>query len=175
MGYLNAADAARYSPVIQQAVCAWVSRADIVGGWVSRDGHRYDFGVVLTEPVPAPEHMRMIPGYFLGVRDVPAGRAEELPGLLLGRHYTEYTELVRELKRTGHTRFLLVALINLVEAESQATGYEVAPWYYKEYAVTSRKLKEPDQELAILRRYVRLTGHNEGELVDRLRKLEANG
>ena len=96
-----------------------------------------------------------------------------------GRHYTTYVDQVRELKRAG--RFdeldtLLLELVDATEAEHRAEDWGVAPRYYEELAKLYRKLKMPDKELAILRRFAD-QGHAPGattpKLLERLESLEA--
>lgn len=57
-------------------------------------------------------------------------KSSEKPGYYLGRHYTEYVETVKELKRASEyekAEQLLLALIEAVEAESIAQNWGVAP------------------------------------------------
>ncbi len=73
-----------------------------------------------------------------------------------GRHYTEWVEEVKELKRSGDTAAaeeLLHHLVDAVEAESKAQQFRPAPWYYEQLAILARKRKDYDAEVAILERY----------------------
>jgi hypothetical protein len=77
-------------------------------------------------------------------------------GLLRGRHYTEYVEAVKDLKRGGDdvaAEHLLLELVDATEAEARAQGWGVAPWYYEQLAVLYRKRRESGREIAILERY----------------------
>src|SRR5687767_984356 len=56
------------------------------------------------------------------------------PGSWNGRHYTEYVETVKILKREGRLNEALTLLEHLVDAteqEADAMNWGVAPWYYE--------------------------------------------
>ena len=77
-----------------------------------------------------------------------------------GKHFTEYVERVKQLKREGqHNKAtkLLHKLVAATEAESEDTKNPsgVAPWYYEQLALIYRKEKRYDDEVAILERYDR--------------------
>ncbi len=78
------------------------------------------------------------------------------PGYYKGRHFTEYVDEVRNLKRAGRLEAaarLLLNLLKATEAESRATGDGVAPWYYEHLAIVYRKLKDPVNEKRLLLRF----------------------
>ncbi len=80
------------------------------------------------------------------------------PGYFQGKHYTEYVEVVKDLKRANEyekAEKLLLILIKAVEAESRANKYVPASWYYEQLAVIYRKQKLYDKEIAILEQYNR--------------------
>lgn len=80
----------------------------------------------------------------------------ERPGYYKGRHFTEYVDEVRSLKRAGRLEEgarLLLNLIKATEAESRATGDGVAPWYYEHLAIVYRKQKDPANEKRLLLRF----------------------
>lgn len=77
-------------------------------------------------------------------------------GYYKGRHFTEYVDEVRSLKRAGELDAAARLLLNLVkatEAESRATGDGVAPWYYEHLAIVYRKQKDPVNEKRLLMRF----------------------
>jgi hypothetical protein len=77
-------------------------------------------------------------------------------GLVRGRHYTTFTDEVRQLKREGKTEAaerLLLELVAATEEEARAEGWGVAPWYYEQLAILYAKRQDSQQELAILERY----------------------
>ena len=83
-------------------------------------------------------------------------------GDVRGRHYTEWVETVKALKREGRldeAEALLLECCVATELEATRNRWPTpAPWYYSELAIIYRKRREPENELAILRRYVREAG-----------------
>jgi hypothetical protein len=97
-------------------------------------------------------------------------------GLVDGKHYTEYVELVNQLKRQGkldRAEALLLRLVAAVEEEAEAENWVVAPWYYEQLAIVYRKQKDETRELDILKRFASQTHGEADPLLDRLRKIEA--
>ena len=98
-------------------------------------------------------------------------------GLVNGRHYTEYVETIKELKRNNQypeAISLLLQCADAVEAEAIANHWGIAPWYYEQLAIIYRKQKDPINELKILDRYAKLPhpGNYSSELIERLGKLK---
>ncbi len=90
----------------------------------------------------------------LGLRS----EADDKPtaGRVRGRHYTDYVEDVKSLRRSGQDESaerLLLELVDATEEESRIRGTGVAPWYYEQLAIIYRKRKDPAAEVAILERY----------------------
>jgi len=83
-------------------------------------------------------------------------------GDVWGRHYTEWVETVKALKRENRldeAEALLLECCVATEIEAMRNRWPTpAPWYYSELATIYRKRKEPENELAILGRYVREAG-----------------
>jgi hypothetical protein len=100
-------------------------------------------------------------------------------GFVRGRHYTEYVEGVKALRRSGHeveAERLLLELVDATEAEARAEKWGVAPWYYEQLAISYRKQGNPQGEVDILERYARQTsapGSVPHELITRLEKAKA--
>lgn len=100
------------------------------------------------------------------------------PGAVRGRHYTEYAETVKELRRMGDVEaaeHLLLELVDATEAEARAqgAGWGVAPWYYEQLAILYRKQGSPEKEVAILERYAaqqHAPGVKPPQLIERLEK-----
>jgi hypothetical protein len=82
-------------------------------------------------------------------------RRENPLGLYQGRHYTEYIEDIRRLKKTDPAQAgeLLRALIDVIEAEAKARRWKPAPAYYEHLAILLRKRKDFGGEVAILERH----------------------
>lgn len=83
-------------------------------------------------------------------------------GQVDGKHYTDYIDTFKELKRSGkleEARKLLEKSIKAVEREtakfeSNDWNWPLAPAYYWELAIVYRKLKLYSQECSILERYI---------------------
>ena len=91
----------------------------------------------------------------------------------LGRHYVDWVEPVKELKRQGElaeAERVLLACVDAVEREFAVTGFGVAPWYYEQLAVIYRKQERYADEVAILDRYVQHPSARKEALADRLVK-----
>jgi HIRAN domain len=101
------------------------------------------------------------------------------PGLLRGKHFTDYVEKVKNLRRNGQAaeaEQLLLELIDATEAESKAKGLGVAPWYYEQLAVLYSKQGEKDREILILQRFAgqkHARGATPPRLLERLEKKKA--
>jgi hypothetical protein len=73
-----------------------------------------------------------------------------------GRHYTEWVEPVKQLKREGRLKeaeALLLECVDAVEAEASVEGSPVAPWYYEQLGVVYRKLGDQPASDAIAVRH----------------------
>ena len=96
-----------------------------------------------------------------------------------GRHYTEYVDVVEDLKRQNEldeAEKLLLSLVAATEAESRAKSWGVAPWYYEQLAIIYRQKQEPREELAILERFSKqqhAPGDKPAKLLERLEKVRA--
>lgn len=128
----------------------------------------------------------IVVGYLIWkVRESSAGagdaktqptRSPGQAGYVDGRHFTEYVETVKSLKREGQydaALHLLKRLIAATEAESGRSGMGVAPWYYEEAAKIYRRRKEYEQEVSVLERYmgkVHAPGASKPRLMERLEK-----
>lgn len=105
---------------------------------------------------------------------------EEQPGYVDGKHYSEWPDEVRALKREGKladAEQFLLRLVEATEAEARAKGIGVAPWYYEQLAIIYAKQRDPTRELAILERYEsqpHAPGALPRKLADRLTKLRTH-
>lgn len=74
-------------------------------------------------------------------------------GLVRGKHYTEWVEEIRALKRSGKFDEALALLRDCIAAaERDRQGREPAPWYTEQAAIVCRKLGDLDHEVAVLER-----------------------
>jgi hypothetical protein len=148
IGYLPRDDARRYGPtlqVLQREGYAGASCRALLNGGAS---DRPSFGVTLCVAYPEDCEVQ------LGLRS----EADDKPttGRVRGRHYTDYVEDVRELRRSDKNEAaerLLLELVDATEEESRVLGIDVAPWYYEQLAIIYRKRKDFVAEVAILERY----------------------
>lgn len=107
------------------------------------------------------------------------GGPTDPPGYYKGKHYTDWADTVKKLKREDRlddAESLLMMLVDATEAESRVEGLGVAPLYYQQLAIAYRKKKELDNELEILERYDRqkkAPGTLPKQLKERLQKVKA--
>jgi hypothetical protein len=81
---------------------------------------------------------------------------KDKPGFYQGKHYTEYIDRVKELKRQeklAEVERLLLALIAAVEAEETVQQHSRAPWYTAQLAIIYRQQQRYGDEVALLERY----------------------
>ena len=102
---------------------------------------------------------------------------EKSAGFVDGKHFTEYVDEVKRLrreKRNDEAIGLLLRLVDATEAESIANSCGVAPWYFEQLAICYRKLGRLDDEIRILERFSRqphAPGVQPPKLLARLEKL----
>lgn len=99
--------------------------------------------------------------------------AAQKAGQVDGRHYTDYLDEIRTLKKTDpdHAISLLLRIVDAVEAQALIDGMEIPPAYYDHLAILYRKRKEYAKEVGILERYVTLEKERSmGAIVARLEK-----
>lgn len=83
-------------------------------------------------------------------------------GMVNGVHYLETIEPIKQLKREGKLEEALALCMQAVQAaenealaeQAEGHGREPAPWYTQQAAIILRKLKRPEDEEAVLRRYL---------------------
>lgn len=77
-------------------------------------------------------------------------------GTVDGVHYLELVEPIKQAKREGRNEDALRLCYQAIEgAERGRQGLEPAPAYTRHAAIILRKLKRPDEEAAVLERYLR--------------------
>jgi hypothetical protein len=77
---------------------------------------------------------------FLAAED--EGATFPAKGVYRGRHYTEYVEPIKQLKRDGQldeAANLLRALLPVVVGEAAKDGWAPAPWYFEQLAIVEAK------------------------------------
>lgn len=182
VGYLSRGRAPSYSPVLRRlASQGFVAACDaeIRGGWDRGGGDQGSFGITLFLASPTHCHPDDPPppakASASRLENAPRTGASSSPrldaGNVQGRHYTDWVEAVKDLKRLGHleqARNLLTELCDAAEREAAVTGHVIPPWYFEQHTIVCRKLKDPDGELAILKRYVSSPRSRPGALDGRL-------
>ena len=172
VGYINRDAAPSLHPLLQQAErrgIPAVTDGYISGGW-RRRGEEGDYGVKLG---PAPEY----DDPCFAPRTSPGTPDKGPIGMYAGRHYTEYVELVKQLKRDNDldaAEKLLLHLLKAVEEEAAAEKHTPAPWYYEQLEIVYRKQKRYEDEISVIGRHrtqLRLFGFDaEPEELARLEK-----
>jgi hypothetical protein len=100
-------------------------------------------------------------------------------GFVNGRHYTEYVDQVKQLRRNGaetEAEALLLELVGATEKEALVEGWGVAPWYYEQLAIIYRKRRDAASEVAVLERFANqkhAPGTQPPQLLERLKKAQA--
>jgi predicted RNA-binding Zn-ribbon protein involved in translation (DUF1610 family) len=98
------------------------------------------------------------------------------PGTYQGRHYTEWVDEVKRLKRENlldEAETLLMGLINATESEAREKGWrDPAPAYYRDLAIIYRKQHRYQDEIGVLTRYMEFVGDFDGAFADRRRKAQ---
>jgi len=76
-------------------------------------------------------------------------------GMVNGVHYLELVEPIKELKREGRLDEALQLCYQAIQgAENDRDGREPAPAYTIDAAIIHRKLKQRDEEIAVLQRWI---------------------
>jgi hypothetical protein len=168
VGYLPREDARRYGPTLQALQRDGYTGASCSALLNGGKRGRPSFGVTLC--VAYPEDCELHLGLRSKVDDKP------MVGRVRGRHYTEYVEDVKTLRRSDENEaaeHLLLELVDATEEESHIRGTSVAPWYYEQIAIIYRKRKDHTAEVAILERYAsqpHALGAGPAKLAERLAK-----
>lgn len=156
VGYLPRYIAPDYVDVLDQFAAGGqigACRGVVVGGQRLPTGDTASLGIWLD--LASPEHVlddQHEPHRRTGSSTV----AYSTQGLVDGKHYTEFVETVKQLKRKkrhAEAIELLWRLIDAAEEEARVESWDVAPWYYEQLAIVFRKEKDDEAELAILDRY----------------------
>lgn len=86
-------------------------------------------------------------------RDAMEMRAAQPAALARGRHYTEWVEPIKQMKRDGRHNDALTILGECMDATERADRGRPAPWYYEQAAIIYRKDRDLDAEHAVIERY----------------------
>lgn len=99
------------------------------------------------------------------------------PGYFQNKHYTEYVEIIKDLKRASEyekAEKLLLIIIKAIEAESKADECAPPCGYYEDLAIIYRKQKLYDKEIIILEQYIgnKWLKNEPAEFIERLNKVK---
>lgn len=95
------------------------------------------------------------------------------PGLVRGRHFTEWVEEVKQLKRDGRQQEVIdlcTEAVEATEAEYRVDGLAVAPWWYEQVALAARRSDQPLVERQIMARYLAHPGPKHPDYVTKFEK-----
>lgn len=170
VGYLPREDARRYGPTLRALQRAGYDGASCTALLNGGTRDKPSFGITLC--LAYPEDCEL----HLGLR-APDGKP--VAGRVRDRHYTDYVDEVKLLRRDDRddtAEQLLLELVEAVEEEARVLDVGVAPWYYEQLAIIYRKRKDVDAEIRILERYSRQSpapGAGPDRLAQRLTKARA--
>jgi len=107
-----------------------------------------------SPPLVRPSALVSTPTIATADRLFPANAMPD--GIVNGRHYTEWVDTVKTLKRNGELDqaiHLLRQCADAAEDEGRREKWGVAPWYFEQLAICFRKQKDYATEVAILERF----------------------
>lgn len=147
--------------------------------WLGEGPPRWEYSAanpppLTTEEKRAAEHRERSEMVRKGIAEGGSRERELRAGMVNGVHYLELVEPIKQLKREGKLREALVLCYGAIEAaERGADGREPAPWYTEQAAIVHRKLGERDEEIAVLRRWIKFApaDRRDGRISERLSKL----
>lgn len=99
-------------------------------------------------------------------------------GYLNGKHYSDYVDEIKKLKREEkyeNAIELLFKIIEIIEIESKQENIGVAPWYYEQLAIIFNKQNKIDEEIKILERFkiqLHAPGSKPKKLIERLKNIK---
>lgn len=185
VGHLSREDAQDYKPVMDEVARLGFAGVTCVAFLNGGEPGKPSYGVVLklAEPRGCAAHLGIATPAQPSRTHVSASPTAAVdkngPGMVRGKHFTQYVEEVRTLRRYGHeetAETLLLELVAATEAESATTGHGVAPWYYEQLAISYKQRKDYKAEVAILERFAaqqHAPGVEPPKLLERLDKARA--
>lgn len=111
--------------------------------------------------------------HWYGVRDEQEGlrlRAAHPHTLVRGKHYTEWVEPVKQLKREKRFEEALAILWECQQATIREDGPHPASWYFEQAAIIHRRLGQFDLEVAAIEFYLRESREPSSKMIERLEK-----
>lgn len=130
--------------------------------WLDQGAPRWAFTQASPPPLTTRERtLAAAREHFEMVREALEGggeRAEEFrQGMVGGVHYLQLVEPIKQLKRENRLEEALTLCYQAIQgAEQNRQGREPAPWYTEQAAIIHRKLRQHADEVAVLRRWLKL-------------------
>lgn len=97
-------------------------------------------------------------------------------GFVRGRHYTEWIDQVKQLKRDKKHHAVIELCseaVEAAEAEYKSNRLGVAAWWYEQVALAARRSDQPDIERAAMQRYLGHPGSKNPEYVEKFKRFLA--
>ncbi len=156
--------------------------------WIGDTPPKWEYSVTSRPPVTtgarAAEHHTQVQRMVADALKGGGNRAAEFrAGMVDGAHYLELIEPIKQLKRESRLDEALALAYQAIEGaersaradQKRGISVEPAPWYTIQAAIIHRKLKQREQEVAVLERWLCATpkSRREGSKVaERLAKLK---
>lgn len=99
--------------------------------------------------------------------------AQKQLGFVRGKHFTQWVDEVKQLKRDGkHQEVLDLCLeaVEATEAESKVDGLSVAPWWYDQAALAARRTEQPEVERVVMERYLAHPSRKNSEYAEKFQR-----
>lgn len=101
------------------------------------------------------------------------GQAKDGHGFVRGRHFTEWVDEVKQLKRDQKQHEVIqlcLEAVDATEAEQARNGLSVAPWWYDQVALAARRTGQSDLERDVMQRYLDHPGRKNPKYVEKFER-----
>jgi|GEM_PF-4009348 len=141
----------------------WVRRARVAVPTTDPRPDVHGSASPVTDGAAAPDRSPIFDDdWFEAVESELQARSEkdaeaEAAAVVRGKHYTEWVERIRSLKRSGDVDGALRLALECVDAterEARVQQMSPAPWYTETVAVIYRQRGQFDDEVAVIERYL---------------------
>ena len=156
--------------------------------WTGGGTPQWQYSALSRPPVTvserAAEHQAQVQEMVSDALSEGGNRAAKFQaGMVEGTHYLELVEPIKQLQRENQLDEALALAYQAIEGaeraakadQAQGINVEPAPWYTIQAAIIHRKLKQNDQEVAVLERWLRAAPRSRREgskVAERLAKLK---
>lgn len=128
--------------------------------WLAKGPARWQWSEAnrppLSSAAKAVAHQQGIDRMVADALSGGGARAESFErGMVVGVHYLQLVEPIKQLKREGRLEEALTLCYAAIDgAEASREGREPAPWYTEQAAIIHRKLGQRGEEIAVLTRWL---------------------